>query len=901
FRSRGLLCATATCMLSELSDVDRPIFLIGQLYPGSTLREWQESGQINLPLGPEATCVRKVSWQGRMLTVLAGSDDRGLMYALLDVARHVELAPSDTDSIVSLEESAEQPELAWRSLAMYLYNADVERDWYFSTDFWKTHFGMLARNRYNAFSLVFGSQTAYLTPPYPFMLKMEDFPEVKVPGLTDEERNLNLEMLRTISRLARARGLDFFLAIWQQHAHIYGESMVEGLGPENLQSYCAVGLKRLLEACPDIMGVQLRVNVESGIQPEDAPAFFRAIFGAVRDCGRPLRLDIRAKGITDDTIRAALDTGLDVTVSTKFWCEHLGLPSHQAEIQQADKLRRRYGYADLLRHPRSYAFLYRLWAVGSQRILLWGDPEYVTRFADSCHLGESRGFEVTSPLTGKGYGNAPGQWRIFADNRLEFYRHEYERYWYFYLIFGRLGYNPRTSQSVWRREFVARFGEAVAPFVQAAYHHASQVIPLITAAHLPSASTWRYWPEMETGGKLEDYVRIEPSDTGRFFSAEGYVRAYLDRKPSGKWPPHKVSARLRGIARSAREAMAEAKHRLSESVSAEFRSTELDVQVLSGLAEYHAAKLLAAEQLAFFNATGDCAALRRGIPLAQTAQAAWKGIVAVTDGAYYRDLRFGWQETSDGLGHFGHWKDRLTLVREDVAYLVETEAECVRDAAQGPPRIAHVQVRRAMPGRDLTIEATVAGEKPLTAVNLYYRASGQTRFERLPMTCTAAPVYTATLPGSSLTDILEYYVEAVSDKGTRVPFPAEALSQPIQVWIGSDDRPPDIQHIPVRSCRPGKPLRIRATVQSDSPLATVRLHYRELNHKMNYRILDMVEVDGAYQAEIPGKEITPEWDMIYAIEAVGVSGNGCFYPDIEVASPFVVVRVALPNQSQYGA
>src|SRR5690606_20381655 len=128
---------------------------------------------------------------------------------------------------------------------------------------------------------------------------------------------------------------------------------------------------------------------------------------------------------------------------TKYWCEHTGLPHHltqmrDEELTQLDNLNhsRRYSYADLLRKPRWYDVIYRLWSLGSTTLFLWGDPDYVRRFSASCRLGDAAGFEVAAPLSLKG-GHAAIQteaWPIFADPALRVGTWEDERYWLFYLL-----------------------------------------------------------------------------------------------------------------------------------------------------------------------------------------------------------------------------------------------------------------------------------------------------------------------------------------------------------------------------------------------------------------------------------------------------------------------------------
>jgi hypothetical protein len=46
-----------------------------------------------------------------------------------------------------------------------------------------------------------------------------------------------------------------------------------------------------------------------------------------------------------------------------------------------------------------------------------------------------------------------------------------------------------------------------------------------------------------------------------------------------------------------------------------------------------------------------------------------------------------------------------------------------------------------------------------------------------------------------------------------------------------------------------------------------------------------------YQATVPGEHLDPQWDFMYLIEAMDACGNGTIYPDLEVETPYVVVRL----------
>ena len=94
--------------------------------------------------------------------------------------------------------------------------------------------------------------------------------------------------------------------------------------------------------------------------------------------------------------------------------------------------------------------IHRLWSAGSQRVLLWADPEWVRRFAGSCTFGGD-GFEVMAPLTNKGVRDEQSLWSASADPAFQSHAEEHRRHWLFYLLFGHLGYDLDASSEVWQR------------------------------------------------------------------------------------------------------------------------------------------------------------------------------------------------------------------------------------------------------------------------------------------------------------------------------------------------------------------------------------------------------------------------------------------------------------------
>lgn len=637
------------------------ILLVGTSSNSPSIRSLVGQGKLPLSNKKESLAVKRLKDQGKDLVVIAGADERGLMYALLEIARQIDLLPKDSAVFGAIKEASESPSSPVRSMAVFLHSADDEKEWYYSKDYWEQYFGMLAEDRWNTFNLVFSHQTPYLAPMYPFHVTVDKYPEVKANGLSDAQREKNLEMLRTISSLARDRGLDFTLSVWQQIAWEKDErgrgqeSMVTGYNRKNMTDYTYLALTKLLRECPGITGLQLRLNYESGINFDEQTAFFRdGVFRAAKEAGRPILIEIRDIGLLRETLEAALATGLPVRVSHKYWAEHMVFPYHPAKFIWT------YSYGDWLKYPRQAEQIYQVWSLGSHRLLTWGDPEYVERFAPTTTMGESAGFEICSPLPQKGFGNAPGAWRIFRDKEREYYRWEFERYWSTYLLFGRLTYNPDEGEAVWIGELGRRFGSEAAGPISRAYRSASQVVSLIAGTALSNYNMGT-WPEKDMGGLINYYLHLKPYDQGRFRGFLELVDDTLSGRSSGRLSPEAIASRLEAIAADTDRALDQARP-LIRSGQKEFWATDMDFRILSGMARYFADKIRATVRLGFFYGSGDVGQLRQAVKSAEAALATWKQLSARAEKIYSDNLVFG-------PGSVGHWKDNIRFAEDDVKQL----------------------------------------------------------------------------------------------------------------------------------------------------------------------------------------------------------------------------------------
>ena len=861
---------------------------------------------------------------------ISGGDRRGLMYGMLEAAEQIRATGR-------LAQASGKPATPMRGIRCFVHNEDLEKQWYYSRDYWTAFFQMLARNRFNRFNLVFAHQTNYLAPPYPFWIEVEGFPEIRVPGLTSEQRDRNLEMLRFISQTASEYAIDFTLGIWEHNIQAGMKPTVEGITRANIGPYSYAALKKVLAACPAIRSIQMRTNSESGIPADFQVEFYRDwVYRAIREAGRLVTLDLRGWVMSKGMLDAAVDSGVPLRLSSKYWAEDLGRPYQPAETWP------NYSYINFLekreRGRRPYEFYWELWGLGSHRLLLWGDPDYVRRAVPSFTLSGSIGFEIDPPLAQKGFGNRPGVWGVFTPEQQDrvFWKWEFERYWLFYLLWGRVSYDPKTPERAWMAEMQRRFG-ASAPDVMDAYRNASRVLNEIVAVHLADPNMY-IWPEINPGGLIEAYKEVRPSDWRYVATIHEAVSNRIGGIASAKQTPQQTAVKLDELSSRTERAIDRASAKLAG--LKEWRSSESDFRVLAALARYHARKQIAADQLTEFYETAGGAALVRARGEVESALKIWEGLVKLTDGVYPAEMAFGPDD-------IGHWKDKLPYVRHDLELIEERERifrqfgrfDFGFDFGATPPERRGSGYRNDPYVLSNTVEPRF---RPVSAATRFTEERGYgwvTEAERQdvgqPLTPYAEVRATSRnprqLPANALlgdavrgsgpqvfrvkTGDGEFRVQIVKPDGSAIEKSAAAVNGYVDVqfpeneWTcggliltnmqrkaaappSPDPKPvpkPGIQHFAPKVAPPGKPLALSLRIWPVSAVDRVRLHYRAVNQLAKFQTIE--QPPSRLTFTIPGSDIDDKWDLMYYFEILNKEKGGWFEPDPAVTTPYHVVRI----------
>jgi hypothetical protein len=697
---------------------------------------------------PETTALIPGHFNTTPATLVTGVDARGLVYGLLELADRVRLSDSAVGALRLAAPLIETTPNKVRSVARLFVSETEDKPWFYDRIFWTNYLDSLAAARFNRFNLSVGLGYDfprgvigdYLAFPYPYLVEVPGYPQVHVePTLQPGERQRNLETLQFIAAETARRSLDFQLGIWT-HAYQWTDSPhsdhhIAGLTPETHAAYCRDALGLLLKQCPQITGVTLRIHGESGI-PEGSYPFWQTLFEAIPAAGRPIEIDMHAKGLDQRMIEIARATGMPVKAGAKFWAEHLGLGYQQADIRATEYPREgvtgtfavssgarnftRYGYGDFYQQDIGVDLLYRVWP-GTQRHLLWGDPALTAGYGRAANFCGAAGLELMEPLTFKGREGSghPGGRNAYVDATLSspasgfaIPQHstpasneeesasqisdlDTAKFSLTYLLWGRYLYNPSTAPDFHHRYLEQAFGPA-GPALGTALAASSRILPLVTTAWCPSASNHEFWPEMFTSLSIlppigrplytdspapHNVSAVSPLDPQLFTTIDQHAKDLNSGTPNARYNSSEVIAWLEALVATSTRGLAAAHASAgSKARTPEFRRTEEDILILNGLGSYYANLFRAALLYSIGVEKPDLAAPGRCLDAYRRARDAWATMAKRAQTAYANDISYGATPFRRG-----HWADRLAAIDADLSalsgWIIVTYSEAISMAS----------------------------------------------------------------------------------------------------------------------------------------------------------------------------------------------------------------------------
>ncbi|MBA2938763.1 hypothetical protein HZF08_10640 [Paenibacillus sp. CGMCC 1.16610] len=431
----------------------------------------------------------RLSRQGELIRI-EGIDSRGLMYGCLEYAERLARGAELADG----EEMYRKPAMRLRGIKFNLPYAPFDSGDPFVLNegtcmdigFWKAYIDMLALNRYNCLSL-------WSEHPYDRMVVSPKFRDAN--PYSDSEINQNIRFFREMFRYAASRGIDIYLFTW--NIRITPE-VARGLG--------------LPEAVGDFGNMYDNLIHRVGYPLNR----FRGASELIRDYIREMVLQLlltypelkglgtsasewmdgngyeREKWIVETYVEAIKQSGRDIPFIHRTNMQNAGKEIKEMVQSQFDSnqfyISWKYSNAHCYSHPEpQFERLWDAWEgidLEKTNILYtvrnddvfthrWGDPDYVRAYVKGMIKPHVKGFYwgADGYLWGNDFQH--------VEHGHKTWKYDFERHIFQFQLWGRLSYDPETSDDVWVHLLKPLYGPVHAPLFLEGLRSASSVIPAV--------------------------------------------------------------------------------------------------------------------------------------------------------------------------------------------------------------------------------------------------------------------------------------------------------------------------------------------------------------------------------------------------------------------------------------
>jgi len=342
--------------------------------------------------------------------------------------------------------------------------------------FWKTLIDQQARNRYNVLSV-------WVHHPFPALVKLPDYPKAclqNIEGFDGFVKALDHEQRvafwREVMRYAHSRGMKFFLFNWNIYVDQVADEYPDiSRDPSNKSTiaYMQKCIKALLETYPELDGFGITAgDGMDGPKEERTEWTWEAIGKPVAEYlaanpSRKFRLIHRSVGSSPELVNDLFSPlkavpNATLNYSAKYAMAHMyatTTPQWTGDIKSVAKL----GMKTWLT-LRNDDYFY----------LNWGDPKFVREFLENIPERQA----VEGMYIGID-GFNPSR-TYFCKNESLNGQLEVERRWYMEMLWGRLGYNPKTADVALTGLLAAHYPKASASDLFEAWSLASRSLPKVT-------------------------------------------------------------------------------------------------------------------------------------------------------------------------------------------------------------------------------------------------------------------------------------------------------------------------------------------------------------------------------------------------------------------------------------
>ncbi len=630
--------------------------------------------------GPDGFRLTRQS-KGRMI---AGGDERGAMYGVLDVAEQIRLGTpwakvEDRTVKAPFEFRAIKFNLPWSA---YRTSPVLEQHQETCKDlkYWEAYLDMMVENRFNVLSL-------WSMHPYHYMVRPKNFPEAC--PFNDAEMAVWKKLWTGIFAMAKERGIQTYLLNWNifvspefARAHDVARWSENGnhIGSESTNSEVVIRYTRevvtqVLNEYPDLTGLGITLGERmGGMTPSQRRDWLdQTFFAGIGDAKRPAKFIYRAPlsantdsgGTTseeNDRLTRSQIESLSKNITGPVYVEfkHNWSHAHSSPdlfIVHGGKLSDAYWNPAPTRHKI-------VWTMRNEDmyILRWGQPDFVRQFTQVQNGKDYVGGAIIGSecyIPALDYITAPGPHKTW--------RYAFERQWLFYAVWGQLLYDPTAPDTRFEAMFDARFGQGTGKDLLAAWKLASQVPLHFASFHQGTWDGSMYtegfssWTDRDSKPRkffeIDSFITHPVLDTKRYVNVADFVKANGSTQP-GVLSPLALAEKLDRDGAKALASVASVRSQAKLSPTLELELTDIEAWCAYGA--YFAEKLRGSVALAEARATKNVAKQQQAVAALERALGHWQRLAKL--GARFNKLPV----LSNSIEPFA-WSELTPAVERDIA------------------------------------------------------------------------------------------------------------------------------------------------------------------------------------------------------------------------------------------
>jgi len=392
--------------------------------------------------------------------LITAIDQSGAIYGLMDIAEQIEMQKG----LIKIEEKLVNPRFEFRAIKYnlpwhsYRENESLQANDELSKDLnmWRDFLDMMAEDRLNVLTL-------WGLHPFPYMIKAKNFP--KATPFSDAELAEWKSFWTALFRMAKERGIETYMINWniivsKSFIENYGEGnsglWADGKSSPQIEQYTRESVTQVINEYPDLTG--LGVTMGEAMQKWEGEQMTdwvdKTFFEGIKAADRKTKFIYRAalsgnhQPHRDVIDKSGLDTPENpIMVELKFNWSHAHSTTTLIKAHGGGTGSQYWENPAPTHHKMA-------WMMRNEDFfrLRWGEPDFIREHIKVNGQDYVGGYFIGSEcyIPAKDIYHKPNHPHVN-------WKYAFERQWLYYLQFGRLLYDPTTSDDVFANAFDQRF------------------------------------------------------------------------------------------------------------------------------------------------------------------------------------------------------------------------------------------------------------------------------------------------------------------------------------------------------------------------------------------------------------------------------------------------------------